>query len=69
MWHYQYMQENTFTSTRSSSLVGSNHRFGKDGVLHEVISAAINDAAVIRVLETGEETTYPIADILDDPTE
>jgi Family of unknown function (DUF5397) len=55
--------------TPTSATTGSVHRFGKNGVLYEVVKEVDNTSALIRVIETGEETTYPIADILRDPTE
>ena len=51
------------------TLSGSVHRFGKNGVLYEVLRQLNDTSAHIRVIDTGEETTYPIADILRDPTE
>jgi Family of unknown function (DUF5397) len=56
------------TST-TPTITGSVHRFGKNGVLYEVLRQLNDTSARIRVIETGEETTYPIADILRDPTE
>ena len=56
------------TST-TATITGSVHRFGKNGVLYEVLKKVDEASALIRVIETGEETTYPIADILRDPTE
>ncbi|MEK9154009.1 MAG: hypothetical protein AAB798_00905 [Patescibacteria group bacterium] len=51
------------------SLMGSVHRFGPDGILYEVLREVDDCSALIRVIETGEETTYPITDIRSDPTE
>ena len=53
----------------TATLTGSIHRFGKSGVLYEVLKKLDDTSALIRVIETGEETTYPIADIVRDPTE
>ncbi len=50
-------------------LEGSVHRFGRDGVLYEVLREVDEHRALIRVIETGEETTYPIRDIRSDPIE
>jgi Family of unknown function (DUF5397) len=55
--------------TPTTPTTGSVHRFGKNGVLYEVLKKVDATSALIRVIETGEETTYPIADILKDPTE
>ena len=49
------------------NLVGQVRRFGQYGVLYEVIGIASIAEAVIHVITTGEETTYPIAHILNDP--
>ena len=54
---------------RKPSIEGSVHRFGRDGVLYEVVREVDERRALIRVIETGEETTYPITDIRSDPTE
>jgi Family of unknown function (DUF5397) len=51
------------------SLVGTVHRFGANGVLYEVVHPVNDSSVMIRVIETGEQTPYPIADILQDPTE
>jgi hypothetical protein len=53
----------------TSTLVGSIRRFGRDGVLYEVMRQMTPTSALIRVLETGEEVVYPIASIVQDPTE
>jgi hypothetical protein len=52
-----------------SSLVGSVRRFGKNGVLYEVLRQVDDASVLIRVLDTDEETPYPIADALKDPNE
>ena len=49
-------------------LVGSVHRFGPHGVLYEVVKVLDDKRALIRVIDTGEETPYRLADILADPT-
>ena len=51
------------------SLVGTVHRFGENGVLYEVVRPVDELRAIIRVIDTGEQTSYLIADILNDPTE
>ena len=56
-------------SLSSESFVGTVHRFGKYGVLYEVLNQANDTLVMIRILDTGEETLYPIADVLNDPTE
>lgn len=57
------------TGAHTFSFAGSVHRFGPDGVLYEVLREVDDRSALIRVIETGEETKYPIADIAADPTE
>jgi hypothetical protein len=56
-------------TSKTPTITGSVHRFGKSGVLNEVLKTVNETSALIRVIETGEETTYPIADVLRDPTE
>jgi hypothetical protein len=61
--------ETTIQKQPLSSLVGTIRRFGKNGVLYEVLRQ-VNDASVmIRVLDTDEETSYPVSDALKDPNE
>jgi Family of unknown function (DUF5397) len=47
--------------------LGDIRRFGPDGVLYEVIGEAKDNRVRIRVLDTGEETFYPLAKALADP--
>ena len=56
-------------TTATAPLPGSIHRFGRDGVLYEVVRVLDKTTAIIRVLETGEETSYLLSEILQDPTE
>ena len=70
MGHCLYM--NTVISAspvHDRPVAGSVHRFGRDGVLYEVLREVDDRSALIRVIETGEEMTYPITDIQADPTE
>ncbi len=53
----------------SQSLVGTVHRFGEKGVLYEVVRPVDSSSVMIRVLDTGEETAYPVADVRRDLTE
>ena len=50
-----------------SSLVGTVRRFGKNGVLYEVLRQVDDISVMIHVLDTHEETQYPIAAALRDP--
>ncbi len=50
------------------ALVGTVRRFGPHGVLYEVIKVLDDQRALIRVIETGEETPYALAKISADPT-
>lgn len=57
-----------------ANLVGTWRRFGAIGPVYEIISAgtelADGDRRMrIRVVETGEEVDYRLAEILDDPRE
>jgi Family of unknown function (DUF5397) len=49
-------------------LAGTVRRFGPHGVLYEVVRILDEERALIRVLDTGEETPYPLNKILADPT-
>lgn len=54
------------------SLIGSWRRFGAVGPVYEIagLGTPRPQEALrmrVRVLETGEELDYPLADILDDP--
>ncbi len=49
--------------------LGSIRRFGKNGVLYEILSDIDKDTVRIRVIETGEETRYKKTDALRDPLE
>jgi hypothetical protein len=51
------------------SLVGRIRRFGRQGVLYEVVEILDDKSALIRVLETGEETSYAVDKILADPVD
>ena len=57
-----------------ANLVGTWRRFGAVGPVYEIISAGTElpdgDRLMrIRVVETGEEVDYRLAEILDDPRE
>jgi Family of unknown function (DUF5397) len=58
----------------AADLVGTWRRFGAVGPVYEIISAGTELAGGdrlmrIRVVETGEELDYRLAEILDDPRE
>jgi hypothetical protein len=53
----------------SPGLVGTVHRFGPHGVLYEVIRILDDQKALIRVIETGEETPYALTKIAVDPSD
>ncbi len=46
---------------------GEIRRFGPDGVLYEIKRKTPDGRLLIRVLDTGEETLYPLAKALQDP--
>jgi hypothetical protein len=57
-----------------SSLVGTWRRFGAAGPVYEIIRAGDDlpggDRLMrVRVVETGEELDYRLAEILEDPSE
>jgi len=49
------------------SLIGAVRRFGPHGVLYEVVRILDDQCALIRVIDTGEETAYLLAKIFADP--
>jgi Family of unknown function (DUF5397) len=51
------------------SLVGHVRRFGPYGVLYEIVRILDDKRALIRVIDTGEETPYSLNEILTDPTD
>lgn len=56
------------------SLLGTWRRFGLFGPVYEIVSEGkklpFEDETVrVRVIETGEELDYKLADVLDDPKE
>jgi hypothetical protein len=53
----------------SRTLIGSVRRFGPHGVLYQVVKVLDDDRAMIRVIETGEETPYSLTKILADPAD
>ena len=56
----------------TDQLIGTWRRFGSSGPVYEVISAGSADRREfvrVRVLETGEEIDYSVAELLDDPRE
>jgi hypothetical protein len=49
--------------------IGSYRRFGNVGVVYQVLDRLDDHTVKIRVLETEEETSYPLEDMLADPKE
>jgi hypothetical protein len=55
-------------SINLDALIGSFRSFGISGPVYEVIGLApVNGEVKIRVVESGEELAYPVAELLDDP--
>jgi hypothetical protein len=54
---------------QQESVIGSYRRFGEAGTVYQVLDVLDSSLAKIRVLETDEETSYPLAQILADPKE
>jgi hypothetical protein len=61
------MKTDAAEQTQPSSLVGTVRRFGKNGTLYEVLRRVDDASVMIHVLDTQEETLYPIAAALRDP--
>jgi hypothetical protein len=77
LWYVQLMTQ-TFTTTdklpQPANLVGTWRRFGSVGPVYEIIGSGKEltggDRLMrVRVIETGEEVDYRLAEILDDPRE
>lgn len=56
------------------SLIGTWRRFGITGPVYEILSAGTtlptgDETLRIRIVETGEELDYKLADVLEDPKE
>jgi hypothetical protein len=51
------------------ALVGRVRRFGSYGVLYEVVTILDDKHALVRVVDTGEETPYSLEKIFADPTD
>jgi hypothetical protein len=67
-------QTHPVTLPQPGNLVGTWRRFGTVGPVYEIIGSGDNLASGdrlmrVRVVETGEELDYPLAEILDDPRE
>ena len=60
---------NIHTPATAAGLVGGVRRFGPDGVLYEVLRIIDDRRALVRVIDTGEETPYALAKIAADPTD
>ena len=52
-----------------TDVVGSVRRFGPHGVLYEVLKILDDQRALIRVIDTGEETPYALSKISADPAD
>lgn len=64
----------TLKMPQPANLVGTWRRFGAIGPVYEIISSGteLSDGdrlMRVRVVETGEEVDYRLAEILDDPRE
>ncbi len=56
------------------ALIGTWRRFGVAGPVYEILSEGAtlqtgDETLRIRVIETGEELDYKLADVLEDPKE
>jgi hypothetical protein len=58
---------NIQTPAPHTGVVGSVRRFGPHGVLYEVLKILDDQRALIRVMDTGEETPYALSKISADP--
>ena len=53
----------------AAASTNSVRRFGKNGILYEILGDVDKDTVRIRVIETGEETNYPKSHAARDPIE
>lgn len=67
MNHINPSQSVENASTNPSTVVGQIRRFGTVGILYEILEQIGAYSCRIKVLETGEELTYPLGKILLDP--
>jgi hypothetical protein len=68
------VQSDKATLLEPSKLIGTWRRFGVFGPVYEIIGASKeftggDQQMRVRVVETGEELDYRLAEILDDPVE
>ena len=63
------MLQNAEHTQELPPIIGSYRRFGKHGVVYQVLSDLGAAQVKIRVLETDEETAYPLEDAQQDPAE
>ncbi len=56
-----------FMPATSASFVGQVRRFGDHGPAYEVVGVASPTAVDIAVIESGEQLSYPVSDLLADP--
>lgn len=63
------MLQNAEHTQEIPPIIGSYRRFGEYGVVYKVLSELGADQVKIRVLETDEETAYPLEDAYQDPAE
>ena len=56
-------------SLSPSTLIGTTRRFGPHGVLYEIVKLLDEKRALIRVIETGEQTAYALENIIADPVD
>ena len=50
-------------------IIGSYCRFGESGIVYQILDRLDDSTVKIYVLETGEETSHPLACALADPKE
>ena len=54
---------------KENTEIGTYRRFGDAGIVYQVLCKIDDHTVKIHVLETQEETGYPISDMLTDPKE
>ena len=73
-WHMAPMMADTARPSQLADLVGTWRRFGTIGPVYEIVgvgsrSSGADPVMRVRVVESGEELDYRLAEILADPRE
>ena len=59
--------QSTYEATYPRELIGQIRRLGSAGPAYEIMSVDEAGMVLIEVIESGEQVTFPLAEVLDDP--